>query len=221
MDDVEILRTFTLKQIEKKYNIKSSTIRTWEDKYGLLVLPRDQENHRYLTHNDIDKILQIKQYRVEGHSIPTIKQLLEEEEDNRAAFKIDNENKKSTPVPYADSDQLETFLSTKLNEITIANQAFTRELLEKKINRYLEDQKQDVVKIQIRSEIIRNELRIEALKKWKEKPEEERYYINKRFFMTFYQEKTDDKEIFINQYIADNLPSKLEEDRFSDFDEME
>lgn len=39
--------------------------------------------------------------------------------------------------------------------------------------------------------------------------------------MTSYQEKTDDKEIFVNQYIASNLPSRLEENHFSDFNEIE
>ncbi len=56
------MKTYTLKEVAKKINIKPGTLRQWEkDLDDLLVIPRSKQGARIYTDLEIDKLVEIKQ----------------------------------------------------------------------------------------------------------------------------------------------------------------
>lgn len=74
------VRTYSIKEVSKKMNIPVGTIRQWEkDLNGLLVIPRNENNARYFTENEIELLDKIKGMREKNVSKDLIRSLLTEE----------------------------------------------------------------------------------------------------------------------------------------------
>ncbi|MGE8203209.1 MerR family transcriptional regulator [Heyndrickxia sp. NPDC080065] len=78
MNNNQILRAYSIKEVSKIINIPTGTIRQWEkDLDGLLVIPRTQQGARYYTENEIILLTKVKEMRNKNVSKDMIRSLLE------------------------------------------------------------------------------------------------------------------------------------------------
>lgn len=78
MNSNKILRAYSIKEVSKKINIPTGTIRQWEkDLHGLLIIPRTQQGSRYFTETEINLLKKIKEMRAQNVSKGLIRSLLE------------------------------------------------------------------------------------------------------------------------------------------------
>lgn len=78
MNQSQILRAYSIKEISKKLNIPTGTIRQWEkDLDGLLVIPRTKQGARYFTDYEISLLKKVKELREQNISKIMIRSLLE------------------------------------------------------------------------------------------------------------------------------------------------
>lgn len=74
----KIVRAYTIKEVSKKINIPTGTIRQWEkDLNGLLIIPRTKQGARFFTENEINLLKKIKEMRQQNVSKEMIRTLLE------------------------------------------------------------------------------------------------------------------------------------------------
>lgn len=78
MNNRQILRAYSIKEVSKMINTPTGTIRQWEkDLDGLLVIPRTQQGARYYTDQEINILKKIKEMRNQNISKGMIRNLLE------------------------------------------------------------------------------------------------------------------------------------------------
>ena len=78
MNNRQILRAYSIKEVSKMINTPTGTIRQWEkDLQGLLVIPRTQQGARYYTDEEIKILNKIKEMRSQNISKGMIRSLLE------------------------------------------------------------------------------------------------------------------------------------------------
>ncbi|WP_338471973.1 MerR family transcriptional regulator [Niallia sp. XMNu-256] len=78
MNNRQIIRAYSIKEVSKMINTPTGTIRQWEkDLDGLLVVPRTQQGARYYTENEINILNKIKEMRSQNVSKGMIRTLLE------------------------------------------------------------------------------------------------------------------------------------------------
>ncbi len=78
MNQSQILRAYSIKEVSKKINIPTGTIRQWEkDLDGLLVIPRSKQGARYFTDSEIALLIKVKELREQNISKNMIRSLLE------------------------------------------------------------------------------------------------------------------------------------------------
>ena len=78
MNNKQILRAYSIKEVSQIINIPTGTIRQWEkDLDGLLVVPRTQQGARYYTDNEITILKKVKEMREQHVSKGMIRSLLE------------------------------------------------------------------------------------------------------------------------------------------------
>lgn len=78
MNNRQLLRAYSIKEVSQIINIPTGTIRQWEkDLNGLLVIPRTQQGARYYTDNEIKILNKIKEMRAQRVSKGMIRSLLE------------------------------------------------------------------------------------------------------------------------------------------------
>ena len=70
---------FPLRELEIKSGVKSSTLRAWERRYGLIKPKRTPKGHRLYDQSDLDRVLRIKVLLEDGHSFINIKKLLKDD----------------------------------------------------------------------------------------------------------------------------------------------
>lgn len=77
MNNKQILRAYSIKEISQIINIPTGTIRQWEkDLDGLLVVPRTHQGARYYTDNEIKILKKVKEMREKHVSKGMIRSLL-------------------------------------------------------------------------------------------------------------------------------------------------
>jgi DNA-binding transcriptional MerR regulator len=78
MQNNKILRAYSIKEVSKKINIPTGTIRQWEkDLQGILVIPRTKQGARFFTENEIELLKKIKEMRQQNVSKEMIRSLLQ------------------------------------------------------------------------------------------------------------------------------------------------
>ena len=70
---------FPIRELEIKSGVKSSTLRAWERRYGLIKPKRTPKGHRLYDQSDLDRVLRIKVLLEDGHSFINIKKLLKDD----------------------------------------------------------------------------------------------------------------------------------------------
>ncbi|MCQ6277359.1 MerR family transcriptional regulator [Bacillus sp. V3B] len=136
MNNRQILRAYSIKEVSQIINIPTGTIRQWEkDLNGLLVIPRTQQGARYYTDNEIKILKKIKEMREQHVSKGMIRTLLEkhlnegsespsepfemavqpvQDKPTQASTDIQTNNTESMEAFYT---AMETFKQDLLNEI--------------------------------------------------------------------------------------------------------
>jgi DNA-binding transcriptional MerR regulator len=103
MQNNKILRAYSIKEVSKKINIPTGTIRQWEkDLNGLLVIPRTKQGARFYTEKEIELLRKIKEMRAQNVSKEMIRSLLTKHfshtsEDPSETFEI-------APLPDSQND---------------------------------------------------------------------------------------------------------------------
>jgi DNA-binding transcriptional MerR regulator len=74
----QILRAYSIKDVSKRINIPTGTIRQWEkDLKGILYIPRSQQGARFYTEKEIIVLAKVKEMRAKNLSKDMIRTLLE------------------------------------------------------------------------------------------------------------------------------------------------
>lgn len=74
----QIQRAYSIKDVSKKINIPTGTIRQWEkDLQGLLLVPRSKQGARFYTENEISLLEKVKEMRANNLSKDMIRKLLD------------------------------------------------------------------------------------------------------------------------------------------------
>ena len=60
---------FTMKYVSRKTGLTSHTIRAWENRYRAVVPERSAKNRRLYSESDVEKLCQLKNLKLAGHSI--------------------------------------------------------------------------------------------------------------------------------------------------------
>ena len=101
MTDTQFMKAYTIKEVSKKINVPSGTIRQWEkDLAGLLVVPRTKQGARFYTDIEIDQLMKIKHMRDKNLSKDMIRELLQ---------------RHMSTEPFAEQTQNENSLTVKTN----------------------------------------------------------------------------------------------------------
>lgn len=106
MSQSQILRAYSIKEVSKKINIPTGTIRQWEkDLDGLLVIPRSKQGARYFTDTEIAILNKVKELREQNISKNMIRSLLEKyiQQNSQDSFEQEEENKAYEPFSSFDS----------------------------------------------------------------------------------------------------------------------
>ncbi|KIY21008.1 MULTISPECIES: MerR family transcriptional regulator [Mesobacillus] len=151
MIDAPFIKAYTIKEVSKKINVPTGTIRQWEkDLSGLLVVPRTKQGARFYTDFEIDQLVKIKQMRDKNLSKDMIKDLLQHHmKSNQAADEEYNPTNTSLSLP---SESSGTSLADSQNEY----EAFLKAM----------DQYKDILIDEVKAEI-RNSIRKEVLEEVK------------------------------------------------------
>lgn len=85
MRDNEIIKAYSIKEVSRKINVPSGTIRQWEkDLDGLLVIPRSNQGARFYTKHEIEVLEKVKQMRAKNVSKDMIRSMLEQHLEARS-----------------------------------------------------------------------------------------------------------------------------------------
>ena len=85
MTDTQFMKAYTIKEVSKKINVPSGTIRQWEkDLGGLLIVPRTKQGARFYTDTEIELLMKIKHMRDKNLSKEMIRDLLHRHMDNES-----------------------------------------------------------------------------------------------------------------------------------------
>ncbi|TKC19425.1 MerR family transcriptional regulator [Robertmurraya kyonggiensis] len=78
MQNNKVMKAYSIKEVSKKVNIPTGTIRQWEkDLNGLLIIPRTKQGARFFTEHEIKLLLKIKEMREQNVSKEMIRTLLQ------------------------------------------------------------------------------------------------------------------------------------------------
>ncbi|WP_394239454.1 MerR family transcriptional regulator [Niallia oryzisoli] len=135
MNNRQLLRAYSIKEVSEILNIPTGTIRQWEkDLNGLLKIPRTQQGARYYTENEIKILNKVKEMRDQNVPKGMIRSLLEkhlsqDSEPASESFEVTVHPQPEQPVQSVPSNELqpsnleafqqamETFKHDLLNEI--------------------------------------------------------------------------------------------------------
>ena len=137
----QFMKAYTIKEVSKRINVPSGTIRQWEkDLEGLLIIPRTRQGARFYTDSEIEMLEKIKQMRSKNLSKDLIRELLQKH------IGMDSQ---------IDSEPLETNLPVVKDEQLLENPGATFDV--EGFFNALESYKQNMIQ-DVRNEI-RNEFR--------------------------------------------------------------
>lgn len=113
MQNNKVTKAYSIKEVSKKVNIPTGTIRQWEkDLNGLLIIPRTKQGARFFTEHEINLLLKIKEMREQNVSKDMIRSLLQKHfsevsEPHSESFETSLppaqiETSETTPTPVQD-----------------------------------------------------------------------------------------------------------------------
>ena len=96
--DISEQSLFPIRVLAEKTSVGSSTLRAWERRYGLLHPERTPKGHRLYSEQDIRRVLKILDLLNDGHTLPSISQMLSIENTSiESVNPYDIPNKESSP----------------------------------------------------------------------------------------------------------------------------
>lgn len=108
MSQSQILRAYSIKEVSKKINIPTGTIRQWEkDLDGLLVIPRSKQGARFFTNNEIELLNKVKELRGQNISKAMIRSLLEKYIQQNVQDTFEATETDETIAPYSSFESYE------------------------------------------------------------------------------------------------------------------
>ncbi len=174
MSQSQILRAYSIKEVSRKINIPTGTIRQWEkDLDGLLVIPRSKQGARYFTDTEIALLKKVKELREQNISKIMIRSLLEkhiqlqsEEENAEQTDSVKDEESFATYESYQplDMEVPQQEITPYTNELQTGHSddfqltidQFKQELLNEIKNEIFQS-RQDIVD-EVKSEIMNSSL---------------------------------------------------------------
>ncbi|WP_210366575.1 MerR family transcriptional regulator [Bacillus sp. REN3] len=85
MTETQYMKAYTIKEVSKRMNVPSGTLRQWEkDLEGLLFIPRTKQGARFYTDIEIEMLMKIKQMRDKNLSKEVIRDLLQRHNESHA-----------------------------------------------------------------------------------------------------------------------------------------
>lgn len=134
MNNRQILRAYSIKEVSQMTNIPTGTIRQWEkDLDGLLVIPRTQQGARYYTDNEIKILNKVKEMRAQHVSKGMIRTLLEKylnEDSTPSSKSFEMAVQPVQPVQEEKESQPSTDLQTNnMEAFYAAMETFKQDLL--------------------------------------------------------------------------------------------
>lgn len=148
MSNNQILRAYSIKEVSKKINIPTGTIRQWEkDLNGLLIIPRTKQGARFYTDTEITLLKKVKEMREQNVSKDMIRLMMQKHlvgQNDEAAEPLDLF---PAPLPVSEKNESDEGHS---NQVELALQEF---------HATLEQYKQDMIN-EIKTEMAfsRNEI---------------------------------------------------------------
>jgi len=89
---------FPIRLLAEKTSVGTSTLRAWERRYGLLHPERTPKGHRLYSNKDTQRVLKILDLLNDGHSLPTISEILSVENTSTASINLyEPKDTKSSP----------------------------------------------------------------------------------------------------------------------------
>ncbi len=117
MQTNKMVRAYSIKEVSKKINIPTGTIRQWEkDLNGLLVIPRTKQGARFFTENEINLLKKIKEMREQNVSKDMIRSLLQK---HFASSSETPSETVETGLSVPDVDSTEEELQPQLSEADV------------------------------------------------------------------------------------------------------
>lgn len=132
MNNRQLLRAYSIKEVSQILNIPTGTIRQWEkDLNGLLKIPRTQQGARYYTEHEIKILNKVKEMREQNVPKGMIRTLLEkylkqESEPASEAFEVSVQPQNEQPIQPAPANDLEP---SNLEAFQKAMETFKHDLL--------------------------------------------------------------------------------------------
>lgn len=107
MQTSKMVRAYSIKEVSKKINIPTGTIRQWEkDLNGLLVIPRTKQGARFFTENEINLLKKVKEMREQNVSKEMIRTLLQKHFANHSEHTSESFETR-LPVPSIEQNERE------------------------------------------------------------------------------------------------------------------
>lgn len=123
----KVIRTYSIKELEKLSGIKAHTIRIWEKRYNLISPQRTSTNIRYYTGDDLVKLLNISSLINEGWKISHINEMTDRE------LMIQLDQLESTPTWDDKTERhIHRMISVSLDFDQVGFDAIAQRLIEKR-----------------------------------------------------------------------------------------
>lgn len=127
MNSHKILRAYSIKEVSKKINIPTGTIRQWEkDLNGLLSIPRTKQGARYFTEKEISLLKKIKEMREQNVSKEMIRSLLQKHFSSESEAPSESLELSTTREPYI--NEVNTAPETSLVDLQLIFEGYRQEL---------------------------------------------------------------------------------------------
>ncbi|MCM3584477.1 MerR family transcriptional regulator [Mesobacillus maritimus] len=96
----QFMKAYTIKEVSKKINVPSGTIRQWEkDLNGLLAIPRTRQGARFYTDKEIKLLENVKQMRSKNLSKDMIRELMKKHMNNMSSEEnVEQEDQTNLPI---------------------------------------------------------------------------------------------------------------------------
>ena len=103
-------KLFPIRVLAEKTAVGTSTLRAWERRYGLLQPQRTPKGHRLYSQKDVKRVAKILDLLNDGHSLPSIAEMLAIQNEADDAVKIGLENVLSAAMSSVWFDLIEATL---------------------------------------------------------------------------------------------------------------
>jgi DNA-binding transcriptional MerR regulator len=130
MNNKQIFRAYSIKEVSQIINIPTGTIRQWEkDLNGLLVIPRTQQGARYYTDHEIKILNKVKEMREQHVSKGMIRSLLDKHLNGDSNPPSEAFEMAVQPVQETPSQQSTDLQTNSMEAFYAAMETFKQDLL--------------------------------------------------------------------------------------------